>query len=218
MSYTDQKKMSGGKIGSIVVVALLHIVLGYALVTGLALNYVKKAQEKLKTFDVEEPPPPPPDVPPPPPPPDQKFTPPPVVVPPAQVQIQRPSAPVFVPSPPQPPAPVTPPPPPAPPRPPAISQAAQSKGNPSSWFTNDDYPPGALRANAAGRVTARLTIGTDGRVSGCSVTGSSGNDDLDSATCRIAQRRGRYTAAKDENGAPTVSGSTINIRWVVPKD
>ena len=39
--------------------------LGYAFVTGLAYQYVKKAQEKLNTFDVEEPPPPPPDEPPP---------------------------------------------------------------------------------------------------------------------------------------------------------
>ena len=74
MAYTDQK-MSGGKITAIVIVAMIHLALGYAFVTGLALNYVKKAQEKLNTFDVAPPPPPPPDVPPPPPPPDQKFTP-----------------------------------------------------------------------------------------------------------------------------------------------
>ena len=218
MSYTDQK-LSGGKIGAMVIVALLHIALAYAFVTGLAYQYIQKAKKDLNTFEVPPPPPPPPDVPPPPPPPDQKFTPPPVVAPPPIVHFNVPSPPVFVTpviAPPQPPAP--PPPAPAPPAPPHISQAAQSKGTPASWYTNDDYPPGALRAEASGRVSARLTIGTDGRVSGCAVTASSGNDDLDSATCRIAQRRGRYSPAKDENGNPIASSSAIAIRWVVPKE
>jgi Mn2+/Fe2+ NRAMP family transporter len=66
MAYADQK-MSGGKMVAIFIVVLIHAALGYAFVTGLAYQYVKKAQEKLNTFDVEEPPPPPPDEPPPPP-------------------------------------------------------------------------------------------------------------------------------------------------------
>ncbi|BCI72543.1 hypothetical protein SPKIRA_33730 [Sphingomonas paucimobilis] len=59
MAYTDQK-MSGGKVVAIVIVVLIHAALGYAFVTGLAYQYVKKATEKLDTFNVEEPPPPPP--------------------------------------------------------------------------------------------------------------------------------------------------------------
>ena len=59
MAYVDQK-MSGGKIVAIVIVALIHAALGYAFVTGLAFQYVKKPQEKMTTFDVEPPPPPPP--------------------------------------------------------------------------------------------------------------------------------------------------------------
>ncbi len=58
MAYVDQK-MSSGKIVAIVIVALIHAALGYAFVTGLAFQYVKKATEKLNTFDVEPPPPPP---------------------------------------------------------------------------------------------------------------------------------------------------------------
>ena len=122
MAYTDQK-MSGGKITAIVIVALIHLALGYAFVTGLALNYVKKAQEKLNTFDVAPPPPPPPDVPPPPPPPDQKFTPPPVVTPPPIVQTNVPS-PVVIQSVPTPPRVYVPTPVAAPPAPPAPPAAA----------------------------------------------------------------------------------------------
>ena len=88
MAYADQK-MSGGKMVAIFIVVLIHAALGYAFVTGLAYQYVKKAQEKLNTFDVEEPPPPPPDEPPPPPP-DTPMTPPPVVSPPPIVQNPNP--------------------------------------------------------------------------------------------------------------------------------
>ena len=61
MAYTDQK-MSGGKIGAIVIVALIHVALGYAFITGLASNFVKQATQKLDTFNVDEPPPPPPRI------------------------------------------------------------------------------------------------------------------------------------------------------------
>ena len=54
MSYVDQG-MSQGRIWSIVLVAILHALLGYAFVTGLAYKFVKNVQEDLKTFDVEEP-------------------------------------------------------------------------------------------------------------------------------------------------------------------
>ncbi|MGO1303456.1 MAG: energy transducer TonB, partial [Sphingomonas parapaucimobilis] len=90
MAYTDQK-MSGGKVVAIVIVVLIHAALGYAFVTGLAYQYVKKATEKLNTFDVQEPPPPPPpEEPPPPPPPEQPNVPPPpttVVTPPPIVNV-----------------------------------------------------------------------------------------------------------------------------------
>jgi protein TonB len=67
-------------------------------------------------------------------------------------------------------------------------------------------------------VVARLTVGTDGRVSDCSVTSSSGNDDLDSTTCRIARSRVRFTPAKDDSGQPMTSSYTLPVRWVLPQD
>jgi protein TonB len=73
MAYADNK-MSSGRMTAIVIVALIHALLGYAFVTGLAYNVIKKAAEDLKTFNVEEPPPPP-DEPPPPPPPPAKVEP-----------------------------------------------------------------------------------------------------------------------------------------------
>jgi protein TonB len=220
MAYADQK-LSSGKIVAMVIVALIHVALGYAFVTGLATDFVKKANEKLDVFDVEPPPPPPPPEEPPPPPPDQPNLPPPptqIVAPPSIVPNN--AAPVFQTTsviPPSPP-PVAPPAPPAPPppAPPRVSQAAGLKGNPAQFFGADAYPPAAQRAEAQGRVVASLTVGTDGRVSDCTVTTSSGNSDLDSTTCRIARSRVRFTPAKDDAGNPMTSKYTLPVRWVLP--
>ena len=220
MAYAD-RDVAGSRVVAIVVVSIILAAVGYAFVTGLAYQYVKKVSEKLNTFDVEEPPPPPPDEPPPPPP-DVPMTPPPVVSPPPIVQSPAPPVnviptvttppPVYIPT------PVVAPPPPAPPPPPKISQAAGLKGNPGQFFGPDAYPPSAQRAGAQGRVVARLTVGTDGRVSDCTVTTSSGNADLDSTTCRIARSRVRYTPAKDDNGNPMTSTATLPVKWVLPQD
>ena len=214
MAYADQK-MSGSRIAALVIVAVIHIALGYAFVTGLAYQYVKKVAEDLDTFDVEEPPPPPPDEPPPPPP-DQPMEPPPVVAPPAIVQTPPIAAPqivavptpppVFVPTPTAPPAP--------PPAPPKQAVKASPRGNQGDWFPQDSYPPAARRAEAEGRVSVSVTVGPNGRVTSCRVTSSSGNQDLDDATCRLATRNGRFNPAKDSTGAAVEDTYAIRaVRW-----
>src|SRR3954465_9955729 len=86
MAYADKPKMSNSRIAAIVIVAIIHALLGYAFITGLAYNVVKKVAQDLKTFDVAEEAPPPEELPPPPPP-QQKVEPPPMVAPPPIVQI-----------------------------------------------------------------------------------------------------------------------------------
>lgn len=221
MAYAD-RDTSGSRIVAIVFVSFLLAAVGYAFVTGLAYNYVKKQVEKLKTFDVEEPPPPPPDIPPPPPPPDQKMPPPPVVSPPPIVRAPSPPPQIaFVPTPPPVyiPTPVAAPPAPPPPRP-TINQAAGPKGNPKSWFADADYPESAQRAQAEGTSVITWDISAQGRVENCRVLTSSGNGDLDSEACRLAVRRGRYTPALDSTGAPvrTSLPTPQRVRWVLPKD
>ena len=149
------------------------------------------------------------------------MTPPPVVTPPPIVRAPTISAPVVMSVPTPPPVFVPPPPPapapPPPPPPPRVSQAASARGNPGQYFGPDAYPASALRSGEEGRVVASLTIGTDGRVSDCSVTSSSGSSALDAATCRIARSRVRYTPAKDQNGQPIASTATLPVRWQIPQ-
>ena len=64
----------------------------------------------------------------------------------------------------------------------------------------------------------RLTVGTDGRVSECSVTSSSGSSTLDAATCKLITRRARFTPAKDADGNPVTDTYSNRIRWQIPED
>lgn len=217
MAYANRKQMSSNRTAAIAVVILIHVVLGYALVSGLAYNIVKTVAPDLKTFDVTEPPPPPEDKPPPPP--EKVEAPPPPVAPPAIVQTQISTPPPIVtvatPPPVQPPPVITPPP---PPPPPVKQQAARAKGSLLGLFSDDDYPNAALQAQQQGSTSVSLTIGTDGRVSGCSVTSSSGSAALDSATCNVLRRRAKFSPAIDSNGQPTGDTYSQRVTWRLPAD
>ncbi len=208
MSYVDQPEMSTRKLVSIVLVVLLHILLGYAFITGLAFQVIKKTVVDLKTFDVNE------AAPPPPPPPDIKLPPPPVVAPPPMVQIQAPPPPIVQ---------VAPPPPaPAPPPPPAAVMIqpvrATPRGKIQDLITTDDYPSASLRNNEEGTTSYRLDVGADGKVVACTVTGSSGHPLLDETSCRLLQRRARFNAATNSSGEKVGSVYSGRVRWNIPKD
>jgi len=210
--------MTRGRVYAIIAVAILHALLAYAVVTGLAYNFMKKAAEDLKTFDVQEEPPPPPE----PPPPEQpQVQPPPIVSPPPLVRMPAPSPPVFslptappfVPTPTAPPAPPAP-----PPAPPRTVEPAHARANLASYVSDADYPASAIRAEQQGTTGFRLTVGTDGRVTGCDITSSSGSPALDQTTCRIMRSRARFTPARDEHGNPATDSVSSRIRWVLPAD
>ena len=221
MSYANRRQMSSNRTAAIIIVALIHIALGYALVTGLAYNVIKKAAEDLKTFDVEDEPPPPPEEPPPPP--EENTPPPPQVVAPPPIVRTNTVAPPIISTPIAPPPVITPvarPAPPAPPAPPPprVSQAARARGNLPALFSTDDYPQSAIRNEEQGTTGVRLTIGTNGRVTACDITQSSGSSALDSTTCNILRRRARFTPAKDQAGNPISDSTTTRIRWELPDE
>ncbi len=221
MAYAD-RDTTGSRVTAIVVVSVLVALFGWAFVTGLAVDFGKKIAEKLNAFDVAPPPPPPPPDKPPPPPPDQPNLPPPPTVPtafpppvPTTTNFATPPAPPapMTPAPPAPPAPVAAPPAPVPPPPPSLAVKGSPKGSPSSWFTNDDYPADARRAQAAGRVAVMLSVDASGRVADCRVTASSGNASLDAQTCNLAKRRGRFNPAKDSAGNAMGFSFPLSTRW-----
>ena len=211
MAYADQQ-MSGSRVVAIVIVALIHVALGYALVTGLAYSAIKKAVERVTTVDIEEPPPP--EEEPPPPPPDEIVPPPPVApVPPININPAPP--PIQTVTTPPPPAPVftrAAPPPPAPAPPPSKARGATPDGQ-NRWAARiqENYPARAIRDETEGTVGVRVTIGSNGRVTACSVTGSSGSSVLDEAACDGMTRYARYNPALDDAGNPTTGSASTRI-------
>jgi protein TonB len=209
MAYADEG-ISRNRIIALGLVGLLHVFLGYAFITGLALKAVKAIVNPLETVNVKEDAPPP-DEPPPPPPKDVEIPP---FVPPPEVSIQQQAAPTITvqqqvqqAEPPRfvapAPAPV------AAPLSPPTPATARGRGN---TISEDDYPDASRRAEEQGVTRVGYTIDPTGKVSACSVIQSSGSSRLDDATCKIIMRRFRFNPAT-RDGQPVSENKTQPVRW-----
>ena len=215
MSYVEPRD-SGRRITGMLVVVAFHIVLGYALVEGLARKIVDVVRSPLDTKIIEEVKPPPPDKPPPPPP--KLVTPPPPYIPPPEISIQAPvtgptiTAVTQV----KPPAPVPPParpaPPPAPPpkprEPVRIAAVVDARA-----CEKPAYPSAALRANETGIVLLSFLIDMDGKVLEGKVERSSGYRRLDDAALNGLSLCKFRPATVD--GKPERTWSRIEYEWKI---
>lgn len=91
-------------------------------------------------------------------------------------------------------------------------KALESRAPLQNYVTSDDYPVG-LSGSAARPVGVTLTVGPDGRVTQCLITGSSGAAQLDQATCRLLRSRARFRPARDAAGAAVPGEVKGTIDW-----
>lgn len=220
MTYVDTIN-SNRRLGTLALVGAIHVAAGYALVTGLAATIIPKIPDDITTVFIPKPPepvptstitprgkpdtttlaPPPNDT-------HNPFDQPgPIELPPIgagdrglgidEVTFHGPT-----PS----------------PGPSFATKAARPKGNPGLWVTTNDYPQSAIRSEAEGVVKFRVSVGTNGRVTGCEVTGSSGTEALDQAACVKLMLRGRFAPASDNTGALVAGSYTGAVRWQLPKE
>ncbi|HTI87011.1 MAG TPA: energy transducer TonB [Alphaproteobacteria bacterium] len=165
-------------------VLLFHVLLVYALVTGLAKKVVDVVRAPIETKVIEEvkKPPPPPEVLVPPPP--KLEAPPPPFIPPPEIQIATPppQPTITATTPTPPPAPVTitpaPPPPvavaPAPPPPPAVQSAGSICPTYAKAMGEVAFPKEAIRQGLErGEVTVQFTVGPNGEVKDVRAVGAS---------------------------------------------
>jgi protein TonB len=195
------------RLAGLAITVVLHIVLVYALIHGLARKIVEVVSAPLETKIIEEIKPPE-DKPPPPPP--KLTTPPPPFIPPPEVNIQMPlqQAPTIslAPSPTPPAAPVViAPAPPAEVRTAAVVQAASCE--------KPEYPPAARRANETGTVRLQMLIDENGKVVDSKVERSSGSRRLDEAA-RAALELCRFRPAT-VNGKPTRAWARLEYVWTL---
>lgn len=223
MDYAQQQRNPGKHAVGIGIVILMHLLLAWAIVSGLARKVVDVIKAPIETKIIEEvqpPPPPPPENLPPPP----KFAPPPPsFVPPPEVVVNNPApAPAITvtrEAPPptavtiQPPAPPAPP---APPPPPAAPRRAPTPIISSLEDCKPEYPSAARRAEANGTTTVRMTVGADGKLINAEVVKSSGS----SREHRLLDRAAvnglsacTFKPAVDENGKPVQGVMQVEYLW-----
>jgi protein TonB len=175
MDFARQQRNPARHLFGIGTVVLLHIAIGYGLVSGLARKVVEVVKGPIEVKVIEEvikKPPPPPEVVPPPP---KLQAPPPPFIPPPEVTIAPPPAPAPVitavtpEAPPAPQAPVIAPPPvavapPAPPPPPAVRSAQVVCANYREVMSSIAYPREALLDNIEGEVLIEFTVTANGQI------------------------------------------------------
>jgi protein TonB len=151
-------------------VAALHVVVIYALASGLAASVIAKLPTELKAEVVQQKPPEQEKTPPPPPP--DLAKPPPPFVPPPDINIQANTGPTT-----------------------AISNVQSRKPvvritRPTTRGRRHDcqrgYPPISRRLGEQGKVLLKFTVNADGSVSNVTVAKSSGYSRLDQAAVRCA--------------------------------
>ena len=222
MNYAEQQRDPGKHALGIGIVIVLHILLGWALINGLARTMIDVIKGPIETKIIEEikpPPPPPENLPPPPkaPPPPPSFVPPPEVVvnpPPTPAPTitvtpvaPPPAAPVVI-------APAAPEAPPAPaPAPPRVAAVAAST---SVSDCKPDYPAAALKDEATGTTKIRFTIDATGKMIGADVLRSAGPSRAHKALDRAAVNglgECKFRPGRDENGKAVGAFADVEYVW-----
>lgn len=172
MDYAQQQRQPGKHLTGITVVLILHVIVVYALVTGLARKAMDVIKQPMTTKVIEEvKKPPPPDTPPPPPPKLVQIIP--TFVPPPEVQISSPVQQVVISNPTPIAPPVYAPPKPVvvvPPAPPSVGTACP---NSQQIRTEIKYPAAARKDGIQGEVLVEFTVATNGEIKDVDVKSSS---------------------------------------------
>lgn len=232
---------------SVIGVAFVHVLIGYALLTGLSYRIVTHPDEVLKLFTVTTPPPPSPR----PRPtkaasrsaPRKEGAASPRNLKSRATEIVAPRPPIFIPLP-----------------PPVVSAPTSALGHDRSSgastlpgpgtgsggqgtgtgsgaygdgpgggggigprqiagrIRNSDYPRGAVEVGQSGIVSVRYTVTIDGQVGRCVVTRSSGSTVLDQTTCRLIQQRFRFRPARDASGQAVQADIVEDHEWIMKRD
>jgi periplasmic protein TonB len=209
MELSHYESAPGKKVTGLAIVILLHVVVFYALVTGLARKVVEIVKQPIETKIIEEvKPPPPPEMEPPPPPP-KMVAPPPPFIPPPEVQaavtpqpnaIQattavKPENPTF-----------------ARPQPQVATGPARVNAVVDfSTCAKPEYPRNSQRNEEQGTVVLQFLIGADGTVKDAKLEKSSGYRELDKGALRGLSQCKFKPALVD--GHPAEAWSSVQYVW-----
>ena len=207
--YASRQRKPTKHLVGLGLVVLLHLLLLWAINSGLARSFVKKLKGPVEAVLLEEQKP---DIPPPPPPPPPKNLPPPPpsYVPPVDVQVNAPppvNAIAAVSNTPQPPAPPSPAPVSTAPAAPVRTGAVVNSAN----CEKPEYPSASRRLEEEGTVSLRFLVGVDGKVIQAEVDKSSGFRRLDEAA-RAGLAKCQFKPATVD-GKPEQAWASMKYTW-----
>lgn len=81
--------------------------------------------------------------------------------------------------------------------------------NHNTWFTEADRP----QTGESGSVSFKLMIDAQGIPQSCEITKSSGSENIDRLTCRLAVSRARFTPAR-RDGKPEPGSYFDDVHWL----
>ena len=207
--YASRQRKPSKHLLGLGLVVVLHLLLFWAINSGLARAFVKKIKGPVEAVLLEDTKP---DIPPPPPPPPPKNLPPPppAYVPPVEVPVVN-AAPAAnaiaaVSATPQPPAP------PAPTAPAVKSEPVRTGAVVNSAnCEKPEYPSASRRMEEEGTVSLRFLIGPDGKVIQSEIEKSSGYKRLDEAA-RAGLSRCQFRPATVD-GKPEQAWASMKYTW-----
>jgi protein TonB len=215
MDFSQNGKSSGKNFTGITVVLVLHVLVAYAVISGLGKRMVEKMTAPVETKIIEEVKPAPPKDLPPPPPPPKTMAPPPPFIPPPEIQVNAP-----------PPSQTT----------IAVASSNAVKGDvviakpsaavaksptgpssvPATINVKDcpvpEYPRQSQRNEETGTVILRFLVGADGRVKDSQIEKSSGFRELDKAAKNSIGACNKFKAGM-QDGKPVESYARVAYEW-----
>jgi protein TonB len=211
MAFAD-RRLDTRKAVSVGGVVLIHLAIGYAFISGLALKVIPVEPWKTWVIPIKPKDPPPPIKQ------KQQTKLEPVTIP-KDIEVKtlpagdsKPWIPATDPGLQQPAKPIE------KPAPPILARTVQVKGDRTSWVTTEDYPASSIRDGEEGKVAISVAVGANGRVTSCQITKSSGYVALDEATCRYYAKRARFVPAQTADGTAVESSYADGIRWRLPTE
>ena len=93
----------------------------------------------------------------------------------------------------------------------------EPRGNPGDWITNRDYRTSWINRGLEGIAGFTVQIDSRGRVNDCTITRSTGHAALDTATCRLVERRARFEPARDSTGNIVPGTYSNSVAWEIPE-
>jgi periplasmic protein TonB len=215
MAYSEAQAPVTRIVG-IAFVVLLHALLIYALVTGLAYRAIEVVRAPIETKIIEEAKPPSPEAPPPPPP--QLAPPPAAFVPPPDVHVETPPPPppkstaIRVVTPPKPVAPAPVAPAPVAPAPPVAVPVRVMPRLDMQRSQQPEYPAASRRLGEQGTSVIEVLVGVDGRVLDAKLLQSSGYDRLDQAALAGVKTDYHFVPGTVD-GKPQPMWFTFKFNW-----